>query len=253
MAKQTKAFPYTIIAAMAAFLALGLGLVALTPTHSLLQYFNWIGVDENRLKLGVTAYCLLVLTAFVLWVAKKALKLPVAWFLYALVFNGLIVFIKFIFSPNNYGKLAPSTLAATAVGVGLLYLVGLTLIYLFFQGKILKSLQATTKTSEEMKLLFAAGLFVFVNVLRVVLFSFTPLSKTATATYLGSIFQGGGFVLSALLFLIVLAAVEAFSRAQGDKTTLRNMFILAASMIVLYQVLWVIFVHGLALVGACSC
>jgi len=250
MTKQTKAYPSQIIAALTGFAAIGAGLVAIIPTYNLTQYLSWISTDERRLKLGVTAYVLFVLTASVLWVARKALKLPVSWFLYALMFNGLIVFIKFISSPNTYGKSTSTTLVASTVGVGLLYIIGVWCVYLFSQGKILKSLGNTAKNSEEVKFLFAAGLFVFINFLRIVIFSLPPLAKTATATYLSSIFQGGGLILSIILFLIILGAVEAFDRARHDKATLRNVFFLGVSMLVIYHVLWAIFVRGL---GSCGC
>lgn len=250
MTKQTKAFPSQIIAALTGFAAIGAGLVAIIPTYNLTQYLSWISTDERRLKLGVTAYVLFVLTALVLWVARKALKLPVSWFLYALMFNGLIVFIKFISSPNAYDKLTSTTLVATTIGVGLLYIIGAWCVYLFSRGKILKNLSNTAKNSEEVKFLFAAGLFVFINFLRIVIFALPPLAKTTTATYLSSIFQGGGLILSVILFLIILGAVEAFDRAKHDKATLRNVFLLAVSMLVIYHVLWAIFVQGL---GGCNC
>lgn len=250
MAKQTKTFLFQIIAVLAGFAAIGAGLVAIIPTYNLTQYLSWIGTDERRLKLGVTAYILFALTALVLWVARKAFKLSVSWFLYALMFNGLIVFIKFISSPNTYSKLASNTLIVTTIGVGLLYIVGVWCVYLFSQGKVLKSLSTTAKNSGEVKFLFATGLFVFINFLRIVVFSLPPLAKTATATYLSSIFQGGGLILSVLIFLIILGAVEAFDRAKHDKATLKNVFILGVSMLVVYHVLWAVFVRGL---GGCGC
>lgn len=250
MTKQTKAFPFQIIAALTGFTVIGAGIVAVTPTYNLTQYLSWISIDERRLKLGVTAYVLFVLTAIVLWVARKALKLPISWFLYALMFNGLIVFIKFISSPNTYGKLTSTSLVANTVGVGSLYIIGVWFAYLFSQGKILRSLSNTAKNSEEVKFLFAAGVFVVINFLRIVIFSLPPLTKTATATYLSSIFQGGGLILSVILFLIILGAVEAFDRVKQDKATLRKVFLLAVSMLAVYHVLWAIFVRGL---GSCGC
>lgn len=250
MTKQTKAFPYQIIAALTGFAAIGAGFVAIIPTYNLSQYLSWISTDERRLKLGITAYVLFVLTALVLWAARMVLKLPVSWFLYALMFNGLIVFIKFISSPNTYGDIASSTLVATAIGVGVLYIIGLWGIYLFFQGKLLKTLHTAKKNSEEQKFLFAIGLFVFVNFLRIVVFSLPPLAETTTANYLSSVFQGGGLILSVILFLIIFGAVEAFDQAKHNKFTLRNAFLLGVSMLVIYHVLWAIFVRGL---GSCGC
>jgi len=250
MTKQTNTFPAQIITELTVFTAIGAAIVAIVPNFNLTKYLSWISTDERRLKLGVTAYLLFVITALLLWGARKALKLPLSWFMYATMFNGLIIFIKFISSPNTYGKLSSTSLIATAAGVGLLYIFGATCVYLFSQGKILKSLSSASKSSEEVKLLFAAGTFVFVNFLRIVIFLLPPFSKTATATYLSSIFQGGGLILSIILFLIILGVVEAFDRAKNDKTTLRNVYILSVSMIIIFHVLWAIFVRSL---GVCGC
>lgn len=250
MTKQTSAFPTSIIATLSAFAAIGAGIVALIPTYSLTPYLSWVSMDERRLKLGVVAYLLFVLTALVLWVARKTLKLSTKWFLYVLLFNGLIIFVKFISSPNIYSNLESNTLAFTAVGVGALYVLGLWLVYSFSQGKILKSLSSAAKTSEETKFLFAAGLFVFINFLRIIIFSLPPLAKTATANYLSSVFQGGGLILSVLIFLIILGAVEAFDQVKHNKATLRSTFILGVAMLVVYHILWAIFVNRL---GSCGC
>lgn len=250
MSKQIKAFPPMIIAALAGFTVIGAAIATYIPNYNLTQYFGWIGTDEWRLKLGVMTYLLFVLTAVILWVARKTLKLPLSWFLYALLFNGLIVFIKFISSPNTYGDLASNTLVFTAAGVGLLYIIGLWLVYLFFQGKILKTLSSASKNSEEQKFLFATGLFVFINFLRLVVFSLPPLANTSTANYLSSIFRGGGLIFSIIIFLVILGSVEAFDKARHNNSTLRNVFILGVSMLVIYHIFWVIFVKAL---GGCGC
>jgi hypothetical protein len=250
MVKHSQAFPTQLIAALAGFTVVAGSLVIIIPTYDLVRYLSWISTDQRRLKLGVTAYLVFVLTAALLWVARRALKLPLSWFLYALLFNGTIVFIKFISSPNTYGALTSNALIAPAVGVGLFYVLGLWGIYAFFDGKLLKSLHKTTKDTNELKLLFAAGLFVAINFLRIVIFSLPPFAKTATADYLTSTFRGGGLVLSVLLFLIIFGAVEAFDRTKHDKATLRNAFLLGLAMLVIYHVLWAIFVRRL---GVCGC
>jgi hypothetical protein len=250
VAKQLKTFPSDIWLALAGFIEAGICLVIIIPRSDFGRYAEWIGTDERRLKLGVTAYGLFTLTALLLWFARRVLKLPLSWFFYALLFNGLLIFIKFISSPNTYSDLANQTLILTALGVGLLYIAGVALIYLFSRGKILKSLSQKSKSSDEEKYLFAAGLFVVINFFRLVIFSLPPLANTPTADYLSSIFQGGGLVLSIILFLIIVGAVQAFDRAKSKVAALGHTFVLAVSMIIIYHGLWVIFVNGL---GACNC
>lgn len=250
MTKQIKTFPNQIIAALIGFGAIGAGLVALIPQYDLTQYLGWFGASEQRIQLGATAYAIMMLTAGLLWFVRKLLKLPLSWFLYTCLFNGLIVLVKFVSSPNTYSKLATTTLVVTTVAVGLIYIAGAWLVYLFTQGKILKSLNNTAKNSNEVKLLFAAGSFVFINFLRIVIFSLPFLAKTPTSVYLGSIFKGGGLILSITLFLIIFGTVEAFDRAKHDRALLRNLFILEVTMLVIYHVLWAIFVKNL---GSCGC
>jgi hypothetical protein len=250
VAKQLKTFPSDIWLALAAFIEAGICLVIIIPRSDFGRYAEWIGTDERRLKLGVTAYGLFVMAALLLWFARRVFKLPLSWFLYALLFNGLLIFIKFISSPNTYSDLADQTLAITAAGVGMLYIAGVGLIYLFSRGKILKSLSAKSKNSDEEKYLFAAGLFVVINFFRLVIFSLPPLANTPTADYLSSIFQGGGMVLSIILFLIIIGAVQAFDRAKPRVAALWGTLVVTVSLIIIYHGLWAIFVSGL---GACNC
>lgn len=253
MAKKSALLPNKIIAPLLAFLVIGAVIVAKIPSYNLSRYLDWTGAEENRLKLGVAAYVVFVFVAIVLGVFKKVFKLSGGWLLNALIFNGIIIFVKFMLSPNSYGNQAAGSLVATAFGVGLLYLVALYIVYLFFQGKILKSLIHKSKITEESKLLFIAGLFVLVNLVRVVLFTFTPLANTGAADYLGSVLLGDGLVLSGLIFLTIFGAVEAFDQLRTKRLALKEFFILSAVLLIIYHVLWVIFVHGLAGVGICNC
>ena len=229
MTKPSKPFPTKLIAALMAFAVAGVGSIYLVTSYNIYKYFSWTGfsVDERRLKLGVIAYLIFVFTAILLWVAKNTLKLSRKWYFYTLLFNSVLIFIKFISSVNIYSKLAPNALFSTAIGVLLLYSLGLWIIYAFYKGKILKSLSEKSKDSEDVRLLFAAGLFVFVNAVRIIVFSLPPFSHTPAASYLSSIFRSGGLFLSLLLFLIIFGAIEAFSNVKHDKAKLRNVFILS--------------------------
>jgi hypothetical protein len=254
MRKQFKGFPGNLAALFVAATVFAAVLAAKLPGYRLSKYFSWLGTSNNRsLAIGLMAYTMFVVTAILLWFARKYFRFSLGWLLWGLLFNGFIIFIKFISSTNNYSKLELGQLVTTAIGVAFLYLAALYLVYLYFLGNILKTLKTEHRSSHELKFLFAAGMFVFINLLRIVVFTITPLSHSSAATYLASTFKGGGLLLSAVLFVIILGAIEMFDTVRNNKRDVTLTFIVTAGLIVMYHIVWVFFVHAINTAGACNC
>ncbi|MDQ6610772.1 MAG: hypothetical protein M3Y85_13215 [Bacteroidota bacterium] len=245
MAINTKGLPLNILIAMVIFAIAGLATVFFIPGYNFSSILGWTSIGEWRLKLGVTAYILVVLTALFFWFVKKSLGLKVSWFIYSLIYSSLTIITKFVFSAATYRNIN-SNIPLIGLSVGGLYLLGICTIYLFFEGNFFKSLKEVSKKSEELKFIFAAVLFIFVDFIRILIFSFTPLSKTSAASYLNSVFKGEGFALSIFLFLIIISAVEAFDKA---KNSLKSVFLLASYLMIMYHILWIGFVYSMIKVG----
>jgi hypothetical protein len=240
-----------IIASFIGILLFGLFIATYIPNNYLSDNANYLNLTENKLKFFTATYALILFTALILWLLKTKLKFNSTWYFYTLGFSSLIIYVKFMLSTNNGLSLTTTSILYTTVAVCLLYIAGLVTIYLFFQGRILKSLHRQLSHNHEIKFIFAAGLFLAVNFARIVLFTLTPLKTSDASSYLSSVFQGGGLLLSLILFSIILFVVEAFDSVKPKDR--RTVFIVSLMLVIVYHIIWYFFVKGLINAGICNC
>lgn len=168
------------------------------------------------------------------------------WLAATVTYNALLLFVKFTLSTNEFANQAVKTFYAalsTALLISLLYMLAFALLYLFFDGKLLsKSLHKALIVSSEGKVLLAMGLFLCATVARVVVFRLPFLSSTFAASYLGGIFKTNAMILSALIFIMCIAAVEAYSQVRR-RADLKYFFWSGLVLILTFHVWWAIFVY----------
>jgi hypothetical protein len=168
------------------------------------------------------------------------------WLLAAATYNFLILFVKFTLSTNEItSKTAHnfSSILTTAFLVSLLYIFANVVLYLFFDGKLLnQKLHKALVVSSEGKVLLAMGLFVLITLVRIVVFRLPILSNTAAAAYLGDVFKANTALLSGLLFIMIIAAVEAYAQVRR-RADLKYFFVFGTGLILIAHLTWAIFIY----------
>jgi hypothetical protein len=168
------------------------------------------------------------------------------WLIAATAYNFLILFVKFTLSTNeitskNAHDFGP--ILSTAFLVSLLYIFANVILYLFFDGRLLnKNLHKALVVSSEGKVLLAMGLFLCVTVVRIVAFRLPGLSNTAAAGYLGDVFKANTALLSGLLFIMIIAAVETYAQVRR-RVDLKYFFVISTCLILIAHLTWAIFVY----------
>jgi hypothetical protein len=168
------------------------------------------------------------------------------WLIAAVTYSSLILFVKFSLSTEefiNQSSIGFSSVFSTAALVSLLYLFAFGVLYLFFNGNILnKKLHKALITSTEGKILLAMGLFICASLVRIIAFRLPLLSSTTASSYLDEVFKSNSVLLSAVLFVMVLGAVEAYAQVRR-KEDLKYFFIVGASLILTFHLWWALFVY----------
>jgi hypothetical protein len=168
------------------------------------------------------------------------------WLIAAVTYNFFLLFVKFIISVNEFSSQSAKTFNAllyTAFLISLLYILAFGVLYLFFDGKILnKSLHKALIVSAEGKILLAIGLFVFATIARLLIFRLPLFSNTTAASYLSGVFQANTALLSALLFIMIFAAVEAYAQVRRW-VDLKYFFVSGVALMLIYHLTWAIFVY----------
>lgn len=191
---------------------------------------------------------MLVTAATVIFLAYFRAKFyfSTRWLIAATTYNFLILFVKSMLSTNELaarGSETLSTLLSTALLIGLLYVFANSLLYLFFNGKLLnRNLHKALVTSTEGKVLLAMGLFICVTLARIVVFRLPVLSSTAASSYLGDIFKTNTTLISGLLFVMIVAAVEAYAQVRRQ-VDLRYFFVVSTVLILIFHLTWAVFVY----------
>jgi len=233
-----------------------LALAVLIGLGSLTAYFvpdlsNSTGGIFSRLEtVGFHQLAALALTTAltVVFLAYYRAKLlfSTRWLIAAVTYNVLILFVKFTLSTNeitNQSSKEFGSILLTAFLISLLYIFAFTVLYLFFNGKLLnKTLHKALIVSAEGKALLAMGLFICATLVRIVVFQLPILSNTTASSYLSEIFKANNALLSALLFIMVVAAVEAFAQVRR-KADLKYFFVSGVVLILTFHFWWAIFVY----------
>jgi hypothetical protein len=206
-----------------------------------------IFTGNNPLQLQQVVALMLVTAITVVFLAfyRAKFSFSTKWLTAAVIYNALIVFVKFTLSTNQYTKQTVtsfSSILSTALLVGLLYIAAFFVLYLFFDGKLLnRTLHKALIVSRDGKVLLAMGLFVCVTLARILVFRLPILSNTAASSYLGDVFKANTALLSGLLFVMILAAVEAYAQVRR-KTDLKYFFVMGLFLVLTFHIAWAIFI-----------
>lgn len=206
-----------------------------------------IFTGANPLQLQQVVALVLVTAITVIFLAYYRAKFffSTKWLAATVIYNALIVFVKFTLSTSQYVNRTVasfSSILSTALLVGLLYASAFFVLYLFFDGKLLnRKLHKALIVSRDGKILLAMGLFVCVTLARILVFRLPILSNTAASSYLGDVFKANTALLSGLLFVMILAAVEAYAQVRR-KSDLKYFFVTGLVLILTFHVTWAIFI-----------
>jgi|GEM_PF-6642335 hypothetical protein len=194
------------------------------------------------------AALVLLLALSVIYLAYFRVKMyfSTRWFIAAVTYNFLLLFIKFTLSINEFAGHSTASFGSvisTALLISLLYIFAFLLLYLVFDGRILnRSLHKALIVSSEGKILLAMGLFVCATVVRIVAFHLPILSNTAASAYLGDIFKGNAALLNGVLFIMSIAAVEAYAQVRR-RADLKYFFVSGTALILAFHLWWAIFIY----------
>jgi hypothetical protein len=186
------------------------------------------------------------LTVIYLAYIRAKLFFSTPWLVASVIFTSLILFVKFTLSTN---ELASQSLKGfgptlwTALLISLLYVFAFSLLYVFFDGRLLnKSLHKALIVSNEGKLLLAMGLFVCATLARIIIFHLPLLSSSTASSYLGDIFESNTALLSGLLFIMIIAAVESFAQVRR-RADLKYFFVSGFVLILSFHLWWAIYAY----------
>lgn len=214
-----------------------------TIPSSTKSIFN--GVNPLQLRQVVAIVLVAAITVIFLAYYRAKFFFSTKWLTAAVIYNVLIIFVKFTLSTNQYTNrvvMSFGSVLSTALLVGMLYVFAFLVLYLFFDGRVLnRNLHKALVTSRDGKILLAMGLFVCVTLARIIVFRMPILSGTAASSYLGDVFKANTALLSGLLFVMILAVVETFAQVRR-RADLKYFFVTGLTLILTYHITWAIFI-----------
>lgn len=227
-----------------------IAVLVLSVVTKLVESLN-LGVNIHSAQSAAVSFCIISLSAALLYLVKLRFGFSSAWFWYALTFNSLIVIIKLIISPaafsSSVGQVTYGYVFA-GLAVMALYLVGLWAIYVIYKkhtGLAIRRGKKYHRISWAIKLPLVASLFALALLSRLIMAGI--FSDTATADYLKTVFSSNGLVLPLILALMIMAAIESFelaavaAAAKRNIHIFKNFFFVSAGMIITYHLLWLIY------------
>ena len=248
--------------------AAGIGVAVFAPLLSVWLRGN---AKPSYLILASTGIVIIALTAIFLSYLGKVIGLSSAWLVAAIVYNAMIIAVKFLFSPMALyrqvfvlGFLKPdpnsfSFYLITAAGVFAIYLIALLLIRRKYQKVIQSEMDANHKKDVSMlhprvhvglwtrSLYLMIALAITVGVVFVV-FPIGVFGPLYVGGYL-AVFTGAlGLLLLIALSVALFAARRAFHEAAATAVDVRSVAIYTAffwsafALLLLYHILWVIFI-----------
>lgn len=242
--KEILPWPQQILA-LVFLLVIGLIIVYFVPkvSNSFVSILNRSGTITSQELIALVLLSAITIIFLAYYRAKAFFSTK--WLIAATVYNILILLIKFTLSSNeiNKGTNNISTITTTALTVSSLYILGLIVLFLLFEGKIIsRNMHKKLITTNDGKVLLTLYMFVFITIARVVVYHLPGLSNTVAAGYLGDIFKPKTYLLSALIFLIIYCAVETFAQVRR-KQDLKSFFIVSVSIILIFHIWWGIYVY----------
>jgi hypothetical protein len=209
--------------------------------------------------LAGTGVALIALTAIFLSYAGKVIGLGRAWLVFAVVYNAIIVLIKFLVSPIALYRTTfieggffaqpsvknPSTFYYYAIFVFILYSVALLVLYRLYRKRTLAGIRSadapvtSRKNRACLALLAAIGLLAVLGIGLVLLFLSGP--------YVSALMTVAGTALLILLIGAIFSGTRAFSEASRSAIAMKDVGVLvsffwvAFSLLLIYHVIWVIY------------
>jgi len=196
-------------------------------------------------------------------VLAKDLNLPVTVIVYTLVFNALIVFVKFVIAPNSVyevnARVSFEAFATIADPIGaiagsalvlILYATAYWLIYRLVAGQFLRATQGKRRLpSKKLVLGLLGGMILVVMVTGGIVLIFPLIGAQSGFDYLRFVFTSTASLLIAisLAFTAGLAGM-AFkttgerAAALGDTALLISFFWVGLAFLALYHALWVVYI-----------
>lgn len=203
------------------------------------------GVNSVQLRQVVIIISLTAVTTIFLAYYRTKFYFSKQWLFAAAIYNALVVFVKFTLSTYQYSIREAASLSSAlsaALLVSLLYVIVLSILFMFFDGRILsRKLHKAIILTRDGKVLLAMGLFVCATLARVIIFSLPILSGSTTSSYLSEIFKSNAALLNGLIFVMILAAVEAFAQVRR-RSDLKYFFVTGILLILSFHLTWAIFI-----------
>jgi hypothetical protein len=189
---------------------------------------------------------LIALSVIYLAYFRTKMYFSTSWLIAAVTYNFLLLFVKFTLSTNEFASRHATSFGSvlsTAFLISLLYIFAFLLLYLVFDGRLLnRSLHKALIVTRDGKILLAMGLFLCATLARIVVFHLPILSNTAASSYLGDVFKGNAALLNGLLFIMSIAAVEAYAQVRR-RADLKYFFVSGLVLILAFHLWWAIFIY----------
>ncbi len=232
------------------------GLFILFITSAVVAYFvpninnhNRIIFSSNKsLLLGQFIVLLSISFLTVIYLAYFRTKFHFSnnWLIAAVTYNVLIIYVKYTLSISEYSNkhmVSFNSILYNAILVSCLYIFGFFILYLVFDGKVLsKSLHKSIILTRDGKFILAMSLFLLITLARIIFFRLPIISGTTSASYLGDIFKAKTALLSALIFIIIIATVEAYAQVRR-RSDLKYFFVSGVSLVVIFHITWAIYIY----------
>lgn len=210
-------------------------------TNGIFSHLNNVSFQQILILVLTTSLVVIYLAYF-----RARIYFSIRWLVAAVTYNFLLLLIKFTVSTNEISKQNQSSIGSIlslAAIVSLLYIFAFSIIYVFYNGKILsKSLHKSLILTTEGKLLLSIGVFFVASIARIVIFQLPIFSSTTASNYLNNVFKTNAILISALLFIMSFAVVEAYSQVRR-RVDLKYFFISGLILILSIHLWWAIYIY----------
>lgn len=232
------------------------------------------GDQPNLIQVSITGIVLIALTSILLNYSAKVIGLGSAWVSLALIYNALIIIIKFILSPSSlYSQTIVQSEALSithfdpnnissygfiAAGVAGLYIGVFAAIYSVYRRKVNRALDSDNKASENKTNPKNVLIIVIVSVLGLIasiisgtyvwLIIAPLIFLSGPLSYLNNVFSSlAGFLIMLAIGVGIITVGAAFKQAKNtsiemrDGTIIASFFLLGLYLIIIYHILWIIY------------
>ena len=232
------------------------------------------GNQPNLIQLSITGIALIALTSVLLNYSAEVIGLGRSWVVLALIYNALIIIIKFILSPNSlYSQtiVQSEALSVThfdpnnytsygfiATGVAGLYIGVFAAIYFMYKRKVNRELDTDNEASKPKIKEKNVWIIVIVSVLGLIasiisgayvaLIVVPLILLDGPLSYLNNVLLSyAGLLIMPAIGVGIFTVAAAFKQAKNtsiemrDGTIIASFFLLGLYLIIIYHILWIIY------------